>query len=1068
MISLETIFSYWNIGFKLVPLDELSKSPIIPWSEIYDNPDFWSIEKIREYTDKFYNLATTFGKSHRKDAERKDLYLYCLDIDSDEVLKRLQVLLEQEWKFKTFVTKTQKDCGYHVYWFEYSSENAPIVTEDCKKGFEFEIKCGKSLCTLPPSRHRDNPLFHYENVGQSDKIMISDGLYEKLVNELLVDCFKRKKKVPKLKKQNISKDDSNKCASVSSIVSQEAAENIKASATPSNNKLDHYITNSSAAITKEIVLTDEQIQMSTQHLLLYYHEHTRDKFVFGFSGFTYKENIAEESAAKIIESICSKTDDSDVTERLDTLHRTYVNGRENGSDAITGKTKLKEVILHISNCDDDKAAENIIQGLLKIWHGEAEEDKDKDDKCIEDSNNENNKNDNNNNNKQYYSSTAESLLSDELLAAGIHNPAEYVINTINKTVKRDDSLVRAVFYAGCSTWSFDPLNIGISAPTSEGKTYTVLQVLQYFPKRDLKYVGSMSPKVIIRQDSTLVDADTLTTVKEGIVTLQKQIKKEQDEKRKQELEEELEKLRDNARPFIDLRGKIYVFLEPPSPDLWNIIKPIMSHDTFLIEHPYVESNTAEGIHVKSIITLGYPTFIFCTAKDESRWEQWDEIVSRSIVLSPNMSQKKYREANILNAQLIGLPTAIQESLIVSKREIELAKKCVLYLRKSITQSVTLHTNCSEDTNDIKYVNPVWIPYAEILGKTLPADKGTEMRVNRRLMLLLKIIALAKADQRYQVILDNQTLTIASVEDLTEALYIMQNSSGLPPYKVIFFNEYIYPLYQKKLEEEKLREERQQQDVAIIESEKEEQISLLPTQNYKDITTTLSPGNSVRLTANEICDYYKLQNSKSPINSDNLRKTYLNELNYAGYIEALDVREGNTKKVYYPIVEPSEEAIHLNPTKETKESNNVPQFYTYHKINVPINYIPEPENWLILQIMRLWKCGIDIGNGQYTADNYNSAIQFLDISKKGDRIENNNSTSTNSSRNRNKITMRQFAEKYDGIATETLSRHFSKPIFSNYHNKIFGNLQYIWTRQNVNEENSGTSLDSLDSSVRDER
>lgn len=142
-------------------------------------------------------------------------------------------------------------------------------------------------------------------------------------------------------------------------------------------------------------------------------------------------------------------------------------------------------------------------------------------------------------------------------------------------------------------------------------------------------------------------------------------------------------------------------------------------------------------------------------------------------------------------------------------------------------------------------------------------------------------------------MDNQTLTIASVEDLTEALYIMQNSSGVPPYKVKFFNEYIYPLYQKKLEE-KLREEQQQQDVAIIESEKREQICLLPTQNYKDVATTLSSGNSVTLTANEICDHYKLQNPKSPINSDNLRKTYLNELIYAGYIEALDVREGNTK------------------------------------------------------------------------------------------------------------------------------------------------------------------------------
>jgi CRISPR/Cas system-associated endonuclease Cas1 len=89
-------------------------------------------------------------------------------------------------------------------------------------------------------------------------------------------------------------------------------------------------------------------------------------------------------------------------------------------------------------------------------------------------------------------------------------------------------------------------------------------------------------------------------------------------------------------------------------------------------------------------------------------------------------------------------------------------------------------------------------------------------------------------------------------------------------------------------------------------------------------------NSVRLTANEICDYYNLHHLKSPINSYNLRKTYLNELNNAGYIEALDIREGNTKKVYYPIVALSEEAIHTNATKETKDSNNSPQFYTYYK------------------------------------------------------------------------------------------------------------------------------------------
>jgi hypothetical protein len=283
---------------------------------------------------------------------------------------------------------------------------------------------------------------------------------------------------------------------------------------------------------------------------------------------------------------------------------------------------------------------------------------------------------------------------------------------------------------------------------------------------------------------------------------------------------------------------------------------------------------------------------------------------------------------------------------------------------------------------------------------------------------------------------------------------MQNSSGLPPYKVKFFNEIFYPLYQKKL-----RDEDAAANVVIEVGSAVEKVSRLPDN--------LVPNTTVTLTTNEICDYYKLQNPNSPINSDNLRKTYLNELNNAGYIEALDVKEGNIKKVYYPIVAPSKEAIHVAITTETSESRNIPQFYTYYKINIPINYIFEPRNWLIFQIMSLWKCGIDNGNGRYTIDNYNSAIQFLDIRKKDDGIDdNNNSTSTDTgiSRTRNKITMRQFADKYDGVTTENLSRHFSKPIFANSYNRIFGDLQYIRIRQNINDQNSITFSDSSDSSV----
>lgn len=879
MIPLEILIQHLEMGLIPIPLDKLSSTPTLSWGEIYNNPHFWSVEKLTQYVDKFYNVATTFGESSLRDALGRKQFLHCLDIDSEEVLKKVIKVLEEEWKLKTFVTKTQKDCGYHVYWFEHSDDKSAIVTDDCRKGFEFEIKCGKSLCTLPPSRHRDNPFFHYENIGQSDKIMIADGLYDKLVNDLLLDCLKKKKKEHKqrIKHENNSMllDATIGTQTYTSIqFDPETITDSSKSAEFSNNEL---YTN------KRIILTQKQIEKSIQDLLPYYVKGSRNSFTLGFAGLAYKELVAKSSCLKILEGICNRTKDSEKDSRLDTLHRTYCNGSENGMDAITGKTKLREVIGYISNCDE-KSAEDIVQDLINIWSINQEAKNEQYDEDSTDCNYDT-VDDNNSNHKQTFSIS--DSLSKELLTAKIHNASEYVISVINKTVKCDDSLVRAVFYAGCSTWTFDPINLGISAPTSEGKTYTVSQVLEYFPKKDVKKIGSMSPKVIIRQDSILVDADTLRPIQGDINALRKQIKREKNnEKRKEELEEKLQDLLANARPLIDLRGKIYVFLEPPSPELWNIIKPIMSHDSFVIEHPYVESNTFQGIHVRSIITLGFPTFIFCTAKDESRWEQWDEIVSRSLIMSPNMSSKKYRGSTILSAQQIGLPTAIQELLIRSKREVDLARKCMLYLKNSITEATTLQRqerNPSE-SHDFIYKNPVWIPYQEILGATLPSEKGTDMRTNRHLHLLLRIIALAKTNQQYQVIFDNQTLTVAAPEDLTEALYITQNSSGLPPYKAKFFNEIFYPLYKKKLNE-KLREQEQfRKDIIVERGDKK-----------FDNAVVAQAVSAVTLTANEVCDYYNLRNPKAPTNSDNLRKKYLNELVSAAWVEALDVQQGNTKK-----------------------------------------------------------------------------------------------------------------------------------------------------------------------------
>jgi hypothetical protein len=83
--------------------------------------------------------------------------------------------------------------------------------------------------------------------------------------------------------------------------------------------------------------------------------------------------------------------------------------------------------------------------------------------------------------------------------------SEFIINTSKKEVKRDDVLIRQILYTGISTYTFDPLNLGIIAPTSEGKSYAVVKVMKYFPEEDVWYIGHMSTKVLVRQRGILIN-----------------------------------------------------------------------------------------------------------------------------------------------------------------------------------------------------------------------------------------------------------------------------------------------------------------------------------------------------------------------------------------------------------------------------------------------------------------------------------------------------------------------------------------------------------------------------------
>ena len=180
-------------------------------------------------------------------------------------------------------------------------------------------------------------------------------------------------------------------------------------------------------------------------------------------------------------------------------------------------------------------------------------------------------------------------------------------------------------------------------------------------------------------------------------------------------------------------------MEPPHPEVWNIINPILSHDNWEISHPYVDTD----LKTRNVVTRGWPSCIFCSAKDESRWDIWPEIQSRFLISSPNMTPEKYSESNTLTFQKLGLPDFVQQRIIVSDFEVELARKCVLYLKQQIKSLCPIRYVC----NEFKPLNPVWIPYQQYLGESLPSNKGTSMRTANHVGSLLNVITLANSQFR---------------------------------------------------------------------------------------------------------------------------------------------------------------------------------------------------------------------------------------------------------------------------------------------------------------------------------
>ena len=216
---------------------------------------------------------------------------------------------------------------------------------------------------------------------------------------------------------------------------------------------------------------------------------------------------------------------------------------------------------------------------------------------------------------------------------------ELLLTEAHHTISRfDDHIIKVVFHTGLSAY-LKPLNLGLKAESGSGKSYSTVETLKFLPTEDIEIIGSQSPKVISHQLG-------IKKTPEGELigeAPQKPNKNEIDEDDYQLvcenykiLKQEYDVKNDKAIYEVDLRNKIYVFLENFNVETFKMFKATMSSDNPWIDHKYVDDRG--NVHITRLV--GSPALIYNAVDSEYLEEQ----ATRSLTATPSDRAEKHDDA----------------------------------------------------------------------------------------------------------------------------------------------------------------------------------------------------------------------------------------------------------------------------------------------------------------------------------------------------------------------------------------------------------------------------------------
>lgn len=308
------------------------------------------------------------------------------------------------------------------------------------------------------------------------------------------------------------------------------------------------------------------------------------------------------------------------------------------------------------------------------------------------------------------------------------NPLQEITDYVSRFVKHDEILIKLSLIVMASTYTPNPLNLALEGPPSEGKTYALVRAAKVFPRGDVWDLGGMTPQVLTRERGVLRDKDTGESLEPEISELQNQLNKlgngKADKGERNKLTDKLQAIYDRGEKVVNLEGKILLFFEAPKTQTLETLRPLMSHDNYEIEYKFVDKAYQGGPMVTlSAKIRGWPVFLYATA-DNRMGNIWDQIRSRFIVVSPEMSKEKYKAANEYTAQKHGKVIDL-DKLREEREESERCQAYILFIKKVLYGTF-------EKVNQVIELPPDMIrftlnPMAEKLEEEFPHSEGQYMR-----------------------------------------------------------------------------------------------------------------------------------------------------------------------------------------------------------------------------------------------------------------------------------------------------------------------------------------------------